>query len=617
MGESYDARLAGENWSCPGFSGWKWMSVDKFENPEIKLVAQVGPTVKRIEEIKPIAPPREVSIRPSPHWIFDMGQNMVGWVRLKVKGPAGTTIRLRFAEMLDSEGNFYTANLRSARQTDYYTLRGDGEEVYEPRFTFHGFRYVEVQGFPGIPQIDAITGVVIHSATPATGSFECSDPLINQLQHNIQWGQKGNFIDIPTDCPQRDERLGWTGDAQVFTRTATYNMDVSGFFTRWLQVLEDSQSANGAYPPVAPYTGMDNADGGPAWADAGVICPWTIYQVYADKRILEQHYDSMVRFIEYLQRTSQDLIRVYEGYLGFTGYGDWLSINAETPKDLIGTAFFAYSTELLSRISGILGKQNDQERFARLHDKIKQAFQERYVTPTGLVAGHTQTAYVLALYFNLLPEPLRQTATDALVNNIEQRKMHLSTGFAGAPYLNHALTRSGRLDVAYNLLNQKSWPSWLYPVTQGATTIWERWDGWTHDKGFQDPAMNSFNHYAYGSIGEWLYAVVAGIDVDPDYPGFQHVIIRPCPGGGLTFAKAEYIAITGRITCEWRLDQNIFHLSVTIPANTSARVYIPAQKQSDIHEAGNMEGVIFQGVERDRAVYEVLSGTYAFESQIK
>ncbi|MGD0002722.1 MAG: glycoside hydrolase family 78 protein [Anaerolineaceae bacterium] len=617
MGESYDARLAAKNWSCPGFGGWKWMPVELFEDPGIQLVAQVGPTVRRIKELKPIAPARQLSNAPSPDWIFDMGQNMVGRVRLKVKGPAGTTIRLRFAEMLDSEGKLYTVNLRSARQTDYYTLRGDGEEIYEPRFTFHGFRYVEVHGYPGDPQEDTITGVVIHSATPPSGSFECSDALINQLQHNIQWGQKGNFVDIPTDCPQRDERLGWTGDAQVFIRTATFNMDVSGFFTRWLQVLEDSQSTNGAYPPFAPYPSLEDADGGPAWADAGIICPWTIYQVYGDKRILEQHYDSMVRFIEYLQRTSQDLIRVYEGYPGFSGYGDWLSINAETPKDLIGTAFFAYSAGLLSKIAGILGKQNDCERFAQLHDSVKRAFQERYVTDAGLVAGHTQTAYVLALYFDLLPEALRQPASNALVNNIGQRKMHLSTGFAGAPYLNHTLTRSGRLEVGYELLNQKSWPSWLYPVTQGATTIWERWDGWTDDKGFQDPVMNSFNHYAYGSIGDWLYAVVAGIDIDPDHPGFQHFILRPCPGGGLTFTKAEYNAITGKIACEWRLGQGIFHLSVTIPANTSARVYIPTQKKDAVHKAGNLEGVTFLGMEGDRAIFEVLSGTYGFESQIR
>jgi alpha-L-rhamnosidase len=501
--------------------------------------------------------------------------------------------------------------------TDYYTLRGGGDEIYEPRFTFHGFRFVEVRGYPGIPPADAVTGVVIHSATPPSGSFECSDALINQLQHNIQWGQKGNFVDVPTDCPQRDERLGWTGDAQVFTRTATFNMDVSGFFTRWLQVLEDSQSSDGAYPPFAPYAGEGEADGGPAWAEAGIICPWTIYQVYRDKRILEQHYESMVRFIEYLQHTSRDLIRVYEGYAGFNGYGDWLSINAETPKDLIGTAFFAYSAKLLSLIAGVLGKQADQERFNQLHENVKRAFQRRYVTPTGLVAGHTQTAYVLALHFDLLPEHLRKPATDALVNNIEQRKMHLSTGFAGAPYLNHALTSSGRLDVAYELLNQKSWPSWLYPVTQGATTIWERWDGWTHDKGFQDPGMNSFNHYAYGSIGDWLYAVVAGINVDPERPGFQHMIIRPCPGDALTFAKAEYHAITGKIACEWRFEQNSFQLSVTIPTNTSARVYVPAANQADVIETGSMGGVTSLGMEGDRAVYEVQSGSYTFKSLIK
>ncbi len=616
MGESYDARLEDRKWSCPGALGWKWMPVETFKAPQIKLVAQVGPTVRRIEEITPIAPPKGGPGWPNTNdWIFDLGQNMVGWVRLKVKGPAGTTIRLRFAEMLDSDGKLYTENLRSARVTDYYTLCGEGEEIFEPRFTFHGFRYVEVRGYPGTPPADAVTGVVIHSAANPSGSFECSDGLINQLQHNIQWGQKGNFVDVPTDCPQRDERLGWTGDAQVFTRTATFNLDVSGFFTRWLQTLEDSQSTNGAYPPFAPHPVLEEADGGPAWADAGIICPWTIYQVYGDKRILEQQYASMVRFIEYLERTSQDLIRVYEGYPGFSGYGDWLSINAETPKDLIGTAFFAHSAQLLSRIAGVLGKETDQARFAGLFSRVKRAFQERYVTPTGLVAGHTQTAYVLALYFDLLPEPLRQPAAAALVNNIEQRKMHLSTGFAGAPYLNHALSGSGRLDVAYDLLNQKSWPAWLYSVTQGATTIWERWDGWTEDKGFQDPGMNSFNHYAYGSIGDWLYAVVAGIDVDPDRPGFQHMIIRPCPGGGLTYAKAHYHAITGKIASEWRIEQGAFILAVTIPTNTSATVYIPARTLEDVLNAESMQGVTFLGMQSDRAVFEVESGSYEFVSK--
>jgi alpha-L-rhamnosidase len=325
----------------------------------------------------------------------------------------------------------------------------------------------------------------------------------------------------------------------------------------------------------------------------------------------------MVRYIEYLERSSRDLIRVYEGYPGFSGYGDWLSINADTPKDLIGTAFFAHSAQLLGQIAGVLGKPNDQERFTRLFTEVKRAFQERYVTPTGLVAGHTQTAYVLALQFDLLPDHLRQPATEALVNNISQRKMHLSTGFAGAPYLNHALTGLGRLDVAYALLNQKSWPSWLYSVIQGATTIWERWDGWTEDKGFQDPGMNSFNHYAYGSIGDWLYGVVAGIDVDPDRPGFQHIIIRPCPGGGLTHAKAHYDAITGKISSAWRIEHNSFRLSVTIPTNTSARVYVPARRAEDILEPGKMEGVTFLGMQGDRGVFAVESGSYEFASNIE
>ncbi len=623
-GESYDARLEFPGWNMPGFDDAAWQPVDLFAASDIALVATRGPTVQRHEELRPINPPTAFPSHQMTRWVFDLGQNMVGWVRLRVQGPAGTTVTIRYAEALNPDGTIYTANLRSARATDHYTLRGDGEEVWEPRFTFHGFRYVELSGYPGAPDIDAVTGIVVHSATPPTGEFSCSDPLINQLQHNIVWGQKGNFLDVPTDCPQRDERLGWTGDAQVFIRTAAFNMNVAPFFTKWTQDLEDAQSPEGAYPPVAPLAGIGGlTDGGPAWADAGIICPWTIYLCYGDTRLLETHYPSMQRFIAYLERSSRDFIRCYEDYPGFRGFGDWLALDGSgrtgggTAKDLIGTAFFAYSARLLSRIAAILGHQRDAARYRRLFERVREAFITRYVTAAGRVAGETQTGYVLALHFDLLPPALRSAAADALARDIRARGTHLATGFVGTPYLPHVLTAAGCLDLAYALLFQRTWPSWLYPVTQGATTIWERWDGWTHDRGFQDPGMNSFNHYAYGAIGEWIYSTIAGIDTDPEQPGYRHLILRPRPGGGLTAARAALETMYGRAVSAWRIDDHGFIWEIVVPPNTTATAYVPAPEGTPVQESGrpaeDSEGVTFVQRDEEVAVYRLTSGTYTFE----
>ncbi len=618
MGESYDARLEFPGWSTAGFDDHAWWPVQVFPDPGIEIAPMRGQPVRRQEELKPIAAPRQFRGWVSSKWVFDMGQNMVGWVRIKVRGPAGATVTLRFGEMLNPDGTLYTANLRTARATDYYTLRGDGEEVWEPRFTFHGFRYVELSGLPGEVTADAVTGVVVHTDAPLSGSFECSDPLVNQLQHNIQWGQKGNYLEVPTDCPQRDERLGWTGDAQVFIRTGIFNRDVAAFFTKWQRDLADAQSPEGAFPMVAPS--VLGPDGGPAWADAGIICPWTVYQCYGDTALLAEHYDSLARFIAYLEQNSKDYIRSYEGYPGFPGFGDWLALDGSgltdggTRKDLIGTAFFAYSARLMSRIAAALGKTADAEKYAQLFENVRAAFQKRFVTPAGLVAGATQTSYVLALHFDLLPPELRSVAVDQIVRDIQKRGGHLSTGFVGASYLPFVLSEGGRLDVAYQLLFQKTWPSWLYAVTQGATTIWERWDGWTHDKGFQDVGMNSFNHYAYGAIGEWLYRVVAGLDLDPDRPGYAHIVIRPHPGGGLTHARAAYDSIRGRIVSGWRIADGVLTLEVTVPANTTATVYVPTADPGQVTEEGGMVGVTFVRAEEGGAIYEVGGGSYTFRA---
>lgn len=619
MGEEYDARREMPGWDQPGYGDSGWHSVQVFSDPSSALVATNRPMIKRIQEIKPSCQPFNNSRFRRRRFIFDMQQNMVGRVRLEGTAPAGTIVTLRFAEVLNPDGSLYTANLRSARATDYYTFKGDGVEVWEPKFTFHGFRYVELIDYPGEVSVDTITGIVIHTDMMATGEFECSDPLINQLHSNIVWGQKGNFVDVPTDCPQRDERLGWTGDIQVFARTSAFNFDVAGFLTKWAQDVADAQDESGSIPIIAPTFDRDSHayrnDGGPGWSDAAIICPWTVYLCYGDTRILEENYPTMRRFMDFLIRTSPDNIRCAPDYEDWQGFGDWLSVNSTTPRDLIGTAFFAYDACLMAQIAAALGYTDDAERYGKLFDQIKVAFADRFLIGSAAVSADipaqisklldeqdalsrgklpkveygpitsqvfntnlftpSQTAYVLALHFDLLPDALIPLAVDELVADIERRDLHLSTGFVGSPYLPFVLSQHGRLDIAYALLNQKSWPSWLYAVTQGATTTWERWDGWTDEHGFQDPNMNSFNHYAYGCIGAWLYNTVAGIDIDVAYAGYKHAVLRPQPGGGLSYASGKLKTLYGELVSEWTLDKRRFEWTVIVPPNTTATLYLP------------------------------------------
>jgi len=605
MGEIYDARRKMAGWSKPGFidAAWKPVVVGAELKPQVQ--SYPGVTVRQIQQIKP----KKITEPQKEAYVFDMGQNFAGWVRLKVEGKAGTKVVLRFAEMLNPDGTIYTTNLREARCTDTYILAGKGEEVWEPGFTFHGFRYVEITGFPDKPSLDTITGVVLHSDTPPVGTFECSNPMVNQLQRNIVWGQRGNFIEIPTDCPQRDERLGWTGDAQIFIRTATYNMDVGAFFTKWLVDLEDAQTKEGAFPDVAPHK-VAMGSGVAAWGDAGVICPWTIYKVYDDKRVVEKHYESMKKWIEYLHKNSKDLLR--PAY----GYGDWVAVGSNTPKDVIATAYFAYSTGIVAKTAAVLGKDEDAKKYEALFQQIKAAFNKAYVSDDGRIKGDTQTCYAMGIYFDLLDGDKRKLAAKHLAEAVRRKNWHLSTGFVGLSYLLPALSQTGNLGVAYRLLNNETFPSWGYSIKNGATTIWERWDGWTEDKGFQDPGMNSFNHYSFGSVGRWMFGVVAGIDTDG--PGYKRIIINPQPGGGFSYAKASYESIHGVIVSDWKMEGDMFTLNVAVPPNTTATVYIPAKSSGIVTEsgrpAGTAEGVRFLRMEAARAVYEVGSGNYVFVS---
>jgi len=618
-GEIYDARLERTGWSEAGYDDKGWLGVTVIEAPKAKLVSPAGPPVRAIEEIAPV----KVIKTPGGDTVLDMGQNMVGWVRMRTNAPAGTTITLRHAEVLDRRGNLYTDNLRSAKSMDRYTTKGGGVETFEPHFSFHGFRYVAVDGWPGELPLDAFTGIVVHSAIEPSGTFETSNAMLNRLQHNIVWGQKGNFLDVPTDCPQRDERLGWTGDAQVFARTACFNHDSAAFYTKWLKDVALDQEDDGAVPYVIPnvisHSTRKGESASAGWADVSTVVPWTVYLSYGDRRLLEEQYPSMKAWVEYMRKQAGDRYIWSNGF----SFGDWLSFatndpdypGATTDKNLIKTAYFARSTDLLRQSAAVLGRKEDEAEYSALLDHIRAAFQREFVTPNGRLVSGTQTAYSLALAFDLLPESQRKQAAERLADDVKDFK-HLTTGFLGTPLLCQVLSDYGYLDDAYMLLNRTEYPSWLYPITKDATTIWERWDGIKADGSFQDRGMNSFNHYAYGAIGEWMYRVIAGIDIDPAQPGYKHVLIQPHPGGGLTSAKASIHSMYGKVTSAWELKDGKMTLSVEVPANSTTTVRLPAAKVEDVTESGKelqAAASISSVRQGDGAVFlDAGSGSYEF-----
>ncbi|WP_328540364.1 alpha-L-rhamnosidase [Streptomyces sp. NBC_00344] len=593
-GETYDARKETAGWTSAGFDDRSWLAVREADNDVPgQIVAQVDGPVRIAKEL----PAKDVTEPVPGVFVFDLGQNMVGSVRLRVSGAAGTTVRLRHAEVLNPDGTVYTENLRTAAATDLYTLKGGGEETYEPRFTFHGFRYVEVTGFPGTPAAQAVTGRVMHTSAPFTFEFETNVPMLNKLHSNITWGQRGNFLSVPTDTPARDERLGWTGDINVFAPTACYTMESARFLTKWLVDLRDAQTPEGAFTDVAPMVGTVG-NGVAGWGDAGVTVPWALYQAYGDRKVLTDAWPSVQAWLRYLEKNSDGLLRPD------SGYGDWLNVSDETPKDVIATAYFAHSADLGARIATELGK--DTEPWTDLSARVRTAFRAAYVASDGRVKGDTQTSYVLALSMNLMPDALRKAAADRLVALIEAKDWHLSTGFLGTPRLLPVLTDTGHTDVAYRLLQQRTFPSWGYQIDKGSTTMWERWDSIQPDGSFQSPAMNSFNHYAYGSVGEWMYANIAGIAAGR--AGYRQVVIRPRPGGGVTSATARFASPYGPVSTQWQQRAGGFVLSCSVPANTTAEVWIPADEPSSVQRTHGT----FVRVEDGCAVFEVGSGSHRF-----
>ncbi len=632
-GEVIDARLEKKGWSSAGYDDQGWSAVkaarggNGFGNADRTtardgrplLTATYNEAVKEHETFIPV----RIFRTPEGDAVMDFGQNLTGFVRVSASGRAGDTIVIDHAEVLDKAGNFYTKNYRTARSQNKYILAGNGIETFEPHFTYQGFRYIRVKGYPGELKPENFTAVALYSDMRPTGSFSCSNPLLDQLQHNIQWGQRGNFLDVPTDCPQRDERLGWTGDAQVFSATAAYNRHVYNFFAKWLKDISVDQFANGSMPYVVPNVLDSTSSGSTGWGDVATIIPWQLYLSYGDKRVLEAQYGSMKAWVGYMKRNSRN-------DLWDSGFhiGDWLSYHPEddydgrsavTDKYLIAQCYYAHSTQLLINAAKVLGRTEDERSYTALLQRIKAAFVQEYVSPNGRLSSGTQTAYVLALQFDMLPEKFRQAAIGRLIGNIKDYGGHLTTGFLGTPYLCGVLSRYGREDEAYKLLLQETYPSWLYPVKQGATTIWERWDGIRPDGTFENPDMNSFNHYAYGAIGDWMYNTIAGINTDPVVTGYRKIIIKPHPGGGLTKVSAGLETYYGKIGSQWTLEDGKLRMDVEIPPNTSATVYIPSGGARPVTGQGQpltiSDGITGIRKEAKYTVVEIGSGKYSFVAQ--
>lgn len=611
-GETYDARLEPDGWDVAEFSDIDWQNAVVYPHTKSVLTAQENGPVKIMQEF----PAQILHTAPSGEIILDFGQELTGFVRFCVRGTRGDRIQLRHGEILSPDGNLYTNNLRGAKQTTQYILKGNGTEICAPHFTYQGFRYVAVSGDIANLRAEDFTACVLCSAMPWSGTFSCSDELVNQLQHNIQWSQMGNFLEVPTDCPQRAERHGWTGDAQMFIRTACFNTDSFLFYSKWLNDLAADQLPDGGVPHVIPNVRSEADSSSAAWGDAAAICPWTLYVCYADKRLLRRQYASMKQWVDYIRAQGDN------PYLWNTGahFGDWLALDngtgawiGRTAPDFIATAYYAYSTQLVAQTAAVLGEETDKTAYRALHEQILRTFRREFVTPNGRLTERTQTAYVLALKFHLLEDKDVPRAVQELVKLLEESNYHLTTGFVGTPYLCHVLSENGRTDLAYKLLLQRDCPSWLYPITKGATTIWEHWDGIREDGSLWDEQMNSFNHYSYGAIGDWLYRVVAGLNADANAPGYRHIRLTPHPCSDLTYAEAKYQSMYGEIISAWHMTAKQLEISCTIPPNTTATLLLPYANLAQLTAKTGATDILTSATQTFNGVEVMLgSGSYSF-----
>lgn len=555
-----------------------WHTAEKVAFSKDVLTAQPGCRVNVEMEL----PAKKLFVTPKGETVVDFGQNLTGCIRFRVKGRAGLCVKLRCFEILDAEGNAYFDNLRTAKAQVSYICKDDREAIYREQFSFQGFRYAKLEGWETMPSKDDFTACVIHSQMEETGHFSCSNPLLNQLEHNIEWGLRGNFLDIPTDCPQRDERMGWTGDAQIFCRTATFLRNTWPFFSKWLKDIAYDQTPEGGVPHMVPdimpfhkitdWLLGQGTHSAAAWADVAVINPWTLYQAYGDKAILEQQFDSMKKWIDFMRTHSADNIWNYK-----LQFGDWVALDAEegsyfgaTPNDLTCTAYYAYSTGLFAKICRALGKEKEACEYQKCYEQIVEKFQKTFLDENGVMKVQTQTAHILALYFDLIPRKGKAKTIEGLKRLLAKENGHLVTGFVGTPYFCHALSQNGCVKEAYELLLKEDFPSWLYQVKAGATTVWEHWDGLKPDGTMWSPDMNSFNHYAYGAIGEWMYRVIAGIEIDENNPGYRHILFAPKTGGNLTWAQGSYESVYGTVALRWEKKDDRTFVTIRVPANTTA-----------------------------------------------
>lgn len=608
-GEAFDARRYVDAWDRPSapaarLAGWQRAVV---LTPAVgRLEAQIEPAVRVVAQRPAVA-----SSSPAAGvQIFDLGQNIVGWIRLRGRFREGTKVRLRHGEMLNKDGTLFTDNLRTAQAMDEFTARGGREETFEPRFTYHGFRYVEISGHGAALPKRAVTGMVVASDLPVTGRFESAHRGLAQLQSNIVWSQRGNFLSIPTDCPQRDERVGWTADIRVFARTATFNMDIANFLSKYVIDIFDGQKSTGSLPDFAPT--KDLPPGGSfGWGDAGVILPWLLYDVYGDRRVLERHHDGMKRWVDFRVGQGPTLLN------GNSSYGDWVSPDPQAPKHVLGPMYDAQAAEVVAMSAAALGRTQEAKVYRALAERIRAAWQKAYLLPSGRIESDTQSAYALAFRHNMLPYDMQAAAAENFAAAIERANGHLATGFLGTSNLLPGLTRANRDDLAYAVLLKQSFPGWLYTVSNGATTMWERWNSYSPQNGPTNVGnMNSYNHYAFGAVGEWMYARAAGLDKDPDVPAYRKVWIRPALSPEFTGARATYDSSSGRIVSGWRRTRGGLTMEVEIPVHATARVWVPDAKVDDVWEGGrpaaSAPGIRAEGQEEGAAVFDLGSGRYRF-----
>ncbi|SOE23203.1 alpha-L-rhamnosidase [Spirosomataceae bacterium TFI 002] len=614
MGETYDARLENAGWDSKGYDERAWNAPKVYTYPNGKLEPHPGSLIKNTERIRPL----RITEPKSGTYVFDLGKNVAGIAELMVKGPKGTKVQLRFGEILKKDGNIQTENLRLARATDTYILKGDGVEIWKPKFTYHGFQYVEVTGFPGKPTLDAITGIVLSSIEMDASTFSSSNPMNNTLFENIKTTQSANFFEIPTDCPQRDERLGWTGDAQTYMRSATYNSDVAPFMTKFLVDLDDAQRWYGAYPNFAPFPYSRPNQYAPAWMDAGIIIPYNMYRVYNDTRVLEYMYEGMEKFMEFQEDASTDFIRPGGG----NNWGDWLSVNEVTSHDYIGASFYGYDAKLMAEMAEALGKNEDAKKYRDLFKNIKNAFQKKYILANGNTTEDTQTTYALALYFDLFPKDLAEKGAARLAKKIEDNGFKFSTGFLGTKHVMLALSKYGYNDLAYKIYQQTEYPSWGYSVENGSTSIWERWNSYTKDDAENsdlNAKMNSFSHYAFGSVAEWMFLHAVGIDTQDS--GYRNIVIKPAISKEMGFVKGSYNSINGVIASGWNWETEKLLIDVKIPINTRAKIHIPTTKVSNIYESNKpiieISSIKLMESNETETILEVGSGSYSFKIGFK